>query len=241
MPRNRTRYEPHPNPRYADRIRLIYERRGEDDPWIEAQVRIGGMWSAVFALKTKLRDVALTNAIEELVRREQLHAGGQPQPARAPKARSAAKRTETFEAVAEEVLEELKAERDDLQRRNGRGCGKANTLAVHISTIEERLIPAFRGVPVADLTRAQVNEWARAQKVRARRGADKGKLVKPGQSTIGSWSHSLQKVLDRAVLKELIKEDNKPTISQKGFTKAQRNPHIGRPEVEALRDHMTDA
>lgn len=132
-------------------------------------------------------------------------------------------------------------ERAELVRRHGPRSGKANTIAVHISTIKERLILAFGDVPVADLTRSMLNEWARKQKVLARRGPEKGREATPGQSTIGSWNHSLQKVLDRAVEKGWITEDDKPAISQKGFEKAKPNPTMFRNVVAALRDHMTDA
>src|SRR3712207_1219797 len=150
MAETRTRYENHPVARYADRVQLIYERRGEGDPWIEARVKLAGKWSAVFSLRTTSRDEALMNAVEELNRREGLHAAGKPQPARG---RSAPKPVErTFGEVAEEVLNELVEERDELARRLGKASGKANTLATHISTVKTKLIPAFGDVPVPALT-----------------------------------------------------------------------------------------
>lgn len=235
--RHRTRAEPHPQRQYADRIRLIFERRGTGHPWIEAQVYVGGAWSPIFSLKTTDRQDALFKSVEALREREALHARGKPQPAR-----SAPKPPEnTFGEVADELLNGLIDERDELARRLGKSSGKVNTIATHISTIKTKLIPAFKDVPVPALTRAMLNEWAREQKVEARRGPQQGQMVKPGQSTIGSWNHSLQKVLDRAVEKGWIKEDDKPAISQKGFAKAQPNPSLTFAEVEALRDHMTDA
>lgn len=237
MAEKRTRYENHPVARYADRVQLIYERRGEGDPWIEARVKIAANWSAIFSLRTTSRDEALMNAVEELNRREGLHAAGKPQPARS----SPKLPEQTFGEVATEVLNELIEERDELARRHGKSSGKVNTIATHVSTIKAKLIPAFKDVPVPALTRAVLNAWAREQKVEARRGPQKGQLVKPGQSTVGSWNHSLQRVLDRAVEKGWIKEDDKPAISQKGFAKAQPNPSLTFAEVEALRDHMTDA
>src|SRR5215218_4327362 len=68
--RHRTRVEPHPQPRYADRIRLIFERRGPGHPWIEAQVFVGGAWSPIFSLKTTCRQDALFKSVDALNERE---------------------------------------------------------------------------------------------------------------------------------------------------------------------------
>ncbi len=232
----------HPNPRYADRIRLIRWRRGPTNPTYEAQVRLPGekVWSKPFSLQTSDLAVAADNARDELAKREQLRASGLPQPARQAKVEPP-RAERTFGEAAADVLEELLKRRGEAIARYGRSSGKVNTLDGHVSTIRNRLVPTFRDIPVADLTRAMLNAWARDQKVEARRGPDKGAMVTPGQSTIGSWNHSLQKVLDRAVEKGWIKEDDKPAISQRGFGKAQPNPSFTFADVEAMRDLMTDA
>ena len=233
----------HPNPRYADRIRLLRWRRGPTNPTYEAQVRLPGegAWSKPFSLGTPDPAVAADNARDELAKREQLRASGLPQPARQAKAEPPLRAERTFGEAADEVLEDLRKRRAEAVARHGRSSGKVNTIDGHLSTIGNRLVPAFGEVSVADLTRAMLNAWARDQKVEARRGPDKGKMVTPGQSTIGSWNHSLQRVLDRAVEKGWIEEDDKPAISQKGFGKAQPNPSFTFADIEVMRDHMTNA
>ena len=228
----------YPAPRYADRIQFCRFRRTPDSDIYEARVRLpDGRWTKWFSLGTRDLEEAKVEAVEQLAKRQQLHDSGLPQPARAAPPRPA---ENTFREIAQEVLRDLKAQRDEAIRHHGKGSGKVNTLAVHIAAIENRLVPAFGDTPVPDLTRARLNTWARAEKVEARRGPQKGRMVTPGQSTIGSWNHALQKVLDRAVEKGVIVEDNKPAISQKGFGKAVPEPPLWRPDVAALRDHMTD-
>lgn len=227
---------PHPTPRYADVLHYCRFRRTAESDIYEARVRLpDGQWTKWFSLRTRDFEEAKERGVEAFAARRQLHDSGLPQPARA-----ASRAEKTFREAAEAVLADLRAQRDELVRRHGRGSGKVNTVAVHIAAIENRLVPAFGDTPVPDLTRSMLNTWARAQRVEARRGPQKGQMVTPGQSTVGSWNHALQKVLDRAVEMKWIAEDDKPAFSQKGFEKAVPEPPLWRPDVEALRDHMTD-
>jgi hypothetical protein len=228
--------------RYADRIELIRWRRGPDNPTYEARFKLPGekTWSKPVSLRTSDHG----DAVEEALRRYGKLESGEPLPTRAPNPTGEPPaRDDLFRKVADEVVEEMIAHREELVRRHGRGSGKANTVAVHISAIRNRLTPAFGDIRIPDLDGETVNTWAREFEVVARRGPEKGRLVPLSKSHIGSLNHSLQMVLDRAVQKKIIKEHNKPAISQKGmrFRKAQANPTFTFPEMEMLRDHMTDA
>jgi hypothetical protein len=86
-------------------------------------------------------------------------------------------RDDLFRKVADEVVNEMIAHREELARRHGRGSGKVNTVAVHISAIRNRLTPAFGDIPIPDLDGETVNTWAREFEVIARRGPEKGRLV----------------------------------------------------------------
>ena len=235
----------HPVTRFADRIRFLRWRRVPLTPVYEAEFRLAGekKWSHPVSLRTAEWEEAKEKARDLLAEREARAAHGIPEPTRVRKTTEPVERDDLFRTVADEVVKEMIAHREDLARRHGRGSGKANTVAVHISAIRNRLTPAFGDIPIPDLDGETVNTWAREFEVIARRGPEKGRLVPLSKSHIGSLNHSLQLVLDRAVQKKIIKEHNKPAISQKGlrFRKAQANPTFTFPEMEMLRDHMTDA
>jgi integrase len=221
----------HPVPRYSERIQLVRWRRGPNNPTWEARVRLpDGTWTRPFSLRTDDETTAALNAIEELTKREQLHVSGLPQPSRTIKG-STTLPSETFGDVAQVAIEHLTKIQDDTAVRDGRK--KAHKHTQHIQRIRNVLLPAFADTPVREISRSSLNDWMRGY-----RTAD-GRRVR--QNTVGNYNHSFQIVMSFAVERGWIRSDDVPSISKKGFGAGTERPWFTEQEVEALRDHMTNA
>lgn len=179
---------------------------------------------------------AAMNAVEELSRREQLQASGLPQPSRA-RAVAPTRPSDTFGDAAQPVIERLTRLRHETFVREGRQ--KANKFDQHLGRLQNVLLKEFGDIPVREITGSRVNEWMRSFRVPVRGGG--GETKHPAQNTVGNFNATFQLVMAVAVENQWIKADDVPTISKEGFNPAVPRPWFSAPEMEVLRDHMTDA
>lgn len=152
-------------------------------------------------------------------------------------AQPAARSAQTFGVAAMAVVVGLEKLHRETVEREGRQ--KANKHLQHLCRLRNVLIPAFENRPVRELTNSELNDWMRAFKVPVR-GGERGATKAPGQSTVGSFGATFNKVMREAADRNWIKLENAPRFSKRGFEASIPNASFAQAEVEALRDHMTD-
>jgi len=119
------------------------------------------------------------------------------------------------------------------------GHQKANKHLQHLCRLRNVLIPAFERRLVRDLTRSELNDWMGNFKVPVR-GGEAGQTKAPAQSTVGNLSAIFKMVMREAAERNWIRLDDAPGFSKRGFEASIPNASFTHPEMEALRDHMTD-
>jgi len=215
----------HPLPRYRDRIRLHRYRRGPTYATWEASFKVGGVWSTPASLKTADDVEAHFVSVEELNRRE---AGVIPL--------SRKSFVKTFGAAADLATERLQVEREAAkkagQKTIAHGCRQ---LIDRIATLRAHFGP----LTIADIKKADVRKYLDNLMVQDRSGGV-GATKRPAQSTIGNLNHAWLRVSEAAMREGWIVEDDKLTLSRRGFGGGDARVSITTDDMLTLARFMSD-
>ena len=217
----------HPSPELRERIQLLRYRRSATSRVWEARFLIAGVWSLPVSLREEDETKASWRAAAELTRREALHGlGAVPCKGRV---------VHAFGEVAAEVADLL--EKQALETSRLQGQGKAQKFAAPARTIRNILIPEWEHTPVEEMTSLRLNDWMRDFRVGRGSGVEQRKA---SQNYVGNINDALRKVLLRAVEKGWIRDDQRGTMSKKGFAPPERNAAFSTAEVSRLNSGLSD-
>jgi integrase len=240
---------PHPSPRFRDKVRLLNFLRGPDDDGWAAQFLIDGQWQPrnPAALGTKDWDEAC-----ELARdRYAIAAAGQP----IVKHRTPAKpdgHERTFRVYAEPVIARL---RQKAEEADALVPGKGHVHNVAARKIEKDLIPKWGEVPIDTITENMLNDWFadeyRVEDVEAttnkfgRQSRDETRQFiwkKAARTTLGNLDWAFREVWLEAVAQKVVDRRARPMIRRVDHgEEGEPRAFIDAAGVQAVARVMTDA
>lgn len=211
--------EPHPSPRFRDKVRLFNFLRGPDDEGWAAQYLINGIWTPrnPAALGTRDWDEACERA------RDRYNVAAAGQPIVKQRATAKTKRHEhAFRRYAEPVIARLHQTAID---EDAKVKGKGHTFYAAARQIERDLLPRWSDTPITAIAEADLNDWVadefRVEDVAATvakfgsQPKDKGRRVvwkNPAVTTLGNLDRAFNFVWQEAVAAKVVDRRHRPTI-----------------------------
>ena len=240
--------EPHPSPRFRDKVRLFNFLRGPDDEGWAAQYLINGVWMPrnPAALGTRDWDEACERARD----RYNVAAAGQP----IVKLRATANtkvHEHAFRRYAEPVIARLHQTAID---EDAKVKGKGHTFYAAARQIERDLLPRWSDTPITAITEADLNDWVadefRVEDVAATvakygsQPKDKVRQVvwkKPAVTTLGNLDRAFNFVWQEAVAAKVVDRRRRPTIRKHEHgEEGESRAFIDAIGVQAVARVMTD-
>ena len=240
--------EPHPSPRFRDKVRLFNFLRGPDDEGWAAQYLIDGVWTPRNPAALGTRD--WSEACERARDRYNVAAAGQP----IVKLRATTKTTtheHAFRLYAEPVIARLHQMAID---EDAKVKGKGHTFYAAARQIERDLLPRWSDTPITAITEANLNDWV-ADEFRvvdvaatvAKYGSqpkDEGRQVvrkKPAVTTLGNLDRAFNFVWQEAVAAKVVDRRRRPTIRKHEHgEEGEARAFIDAAGVQAVARVMTD-
>lgn len=218
----------HPRKEFKDRIELYQFRRGAANPTWDARFKVNGDWTGWTSLATEDWDDAVFVAVDKLKERELAHQHGIVIPGRK------RKETNTVAEVAAITVPRLRAEQVKLLAT--KESKKAHVFTAKLSSITNRLLPAFGDRGIANLTEDDMESFRLAVTLRSNGAV-------PKRSTIANINSAWLEVLRDAVDQGFITRARRKflIISQEGFAKGIRGASFSRQEMTTIMRLMSDA
>jgi integrase len=241
-PRKHLIVNPHPYPRFRDKVRLSKHIRGPTDDTWNAEFLVDGEWvpNKPVSLSTRDWDEACERAGDKFIA---ITAG---QPIHKPRI------DHSFKVYAERAIAKLLQQADaaDTQVK-----GKGHNFRDRARRIEHDLIPRWGMTEITTVTEHSLNDWIeddyRVEDVEAtvaRYGRQpKGErrqviYKKPGLTTLGNLDFALKMVWDEAAADRVVERRSRPVIDKVKFGEdTEPRAFIDEVGVKAIAKVMTDA